>query len=125
MATLAPSAARRFAIAAPMPREPPVTSATLLVNLDIASPMVFSNCSFDVRSLQPDLALRGMPDIPNGNAQRGEEARSAHNLFTLPMKRMNRYSLHSYRRGESRGLAPLHIRSGRMAFLNRSSRRGV
>src|SRR6266850_2491001 len=28
-ATLAPSAARRFAIAAPMPREPPVTSATL------------------------------------------------------------------------------------------------
>src|SRR3989441_3924513 len=29
MATLAPSAARRFAIAAPMPREPPVTSATL------------------------------------------------------------------------------------------------
>ena len=28
MATLAPSAARRFAIAAPMPREPPVTSAT-------------------------------------------------------------------------------------------------
>src|SRR6202162_3895081 len=35
MATLAPSAARRFAIAAPIPREPPVTSATLLVNLDI------------------------------------------------------------------------------------------
>src|SRR5579871_275547 len=34
MATLAPSAARRFAIAAPMPREPPVTSATLLANLD-------------------------------------------------------------------------------------------
>src|SRR5580693_4787274 len=29
MATLAPSAARRLAIAAPMPREPPVTSATL------------------------------------------------------------------------------------------------
>jgi hypothetical protein len=27
--TLAPSAARRLAIAAPMPREPPVTSATL------------------------------------------------------------------------------------------------
>jgi hypothetical protein len=36
MATIAPSAARRFAIAAPMPREPPVTSATLLVNLLIA-----------------------------------------------------------------------------------------
>src|SRR5216684_6088897 len=29
MATFAPSAARRLAIAAPMPREPPVTSATL------------------------------------------------------------------------------------------------
>src|SRR5208282_2005779 len=34
-ATLAPSAARRFAIAAPMPREPPVTSATFSVNLDM------------------------------------------------------------------------------------------
>ena len=33
MATLAPSAASRFAIAAPMPREPPVTSATFLFNL--------------------------------------------------------------------------------------------
>src|SRR5216684_7121190 len=29
MATVAPSAARRFAIAAPIPRDPPVTSATL------------------------------------------------------------------------------------------------
>jgi hypothetical protein len=29
MATLAPSAARRLAIAAPMPREPPVTRAIL------------------------------------------------------------------------------------------------
>src|ERR1700694_5026002 len=35
MATLPPSAARRFAIAAPMPREPPVTSATFFANLDI------------------------------------------------------------------------------------------
>src|SRR5712692_2354005 len=35
MATTAPSAARRFAIAAPIPREPPVTSATFLVNLDM------------------------------------------------------------------------------------------
>src|SRR5580658_8141616 len=33
MATLAPSAASLFAIAAPMPREPPVTSATFLFNL--------------------------------------------------------------------------------------------
>src|ERR1700733_11814596 len=35
MATLAPSAARRFAIAAPIPREPPVTRATLFASLDI------------------------------------------------------------------------------------------
>jgi hypothetical protein len=35
MATLAPSSARRFAIAAPMPREPPVTIATLFANLDL------------------------------------------------------------------------------------------
>jgi hypothetical protein len=34
MATLAPSEARRFAIAAPIPREPPVTSATFFANLD-------------------------------------------------------------------------------------------
>src|SRR2546423_9525080 len=32
IATLAPSAARRLAIAAPMPREPPVTTATLPAN---------------------------------------------------------------------------------------------
>src|SRR6266849_10883654 len=38
MATLAPSAARRFAIAAPMPREPPVTSATFSFNLAMWSP---------------------------------------------------------------------------------------
>src|SRR5580692_11383283 len=40
MATLAPSSASRFAIAAPMPREPPVTSATFSVNVDMSSPMV-------------------------------------------------------------------------------------
>src|SRR5438093_11682549 len=38
MATLAPSAARRFAIAAPMPLEPPVMSATFSFNLDMGSP---------------------------------------------------------------------------------------
>ncbi len=38
MATLAPSAASRFAIAAPMPRDPPVMSATLLANFDIQPP---------------------------------------------------------------------------------------
>ena len=41
IATFAPSAARRFAIAAPMPRDAPVTSATLLLSLDMGSPMVF------------------------------------------------------------------------------------
>src|SRR5580704_5339002 len=35
IATLAPSAARRFAIAAPIPLEPPVTSAVLSINLDM------------------------------------------------------------------------------------------
>src|ERR1700733_5459879 len=35
MATLAPSAARRFAIAAPITREPPVTNATFFANLDM------------------------------------------------------------------------------------------
>src|SRR5690242_6029024 len=35
MATLAPSEARRLAIAAPIPREPPVTSAALLVKFDM------------------------------------------------------------------------------------------
>src|ERR1700735_668525 len=38
IATFAPSAASRFAIAAPIPREPPVTSATFLVNLVMSSP---------------------------------------------------------------------------------------
>src|SRR5271170_2106078 len=33
MTTWAPSAARRFAIAAPIPREPPVTNATLLFSV--------------------------------------------------------------------------------------------
>jgi hypothetical protein len=36
MATAAPSAARRFAIAAPIEREPPVTIATLPVSGEIA-----------------------------------------------------------------------------------------
>src|SRR5882672_4361388 len=40
MATFAPSEARRFAIAAPIPREPPVTNATFWVNLD----MIYFSC---------------------------------------------------------------------------------
>jgi hypothetical protein len=35
MTTLAPSAASRFAIAAPIPLDPPVTNATFFANLDI------------------------------------------------------------------------------------------
>src|ERR1700735_1099283 len=43
MATAAPSAARCFAIAAPIPREPPVTSATISSSLfDILSPLNFA-----------------------------------------------------------------------------------
>src|SRR6202040_2877335 len=41
MATLAPSAARRLAMAAPMPREPPVTRATFWLSFDIWSPLPF------------------------------------------------------------------------------------
>src|SRR5450759_1594998 len=40
MATLAPSAASRFAIAAPMPREPPVTSATFPTKFDMQAPLL-------------------------------------------------------------------------------------
>jgi hypothetical protein len=40
MATVSPSAASLFAIAAPMPREAPVTSATFPVELDMRSPLV-------------------------------------------------------------------------------------
>src|SRR5882724_5497461 len=62
MATFAPSAARRLAIAAPMPREPPVTNAALLVKLDTC--ISFASCERVIRHL-PDfrnchrLALRG------------------------------------------------------------------
>src|SRR5712664_770025 len=49
MATLAPSAASRLAIAAPMPREPPVTSATLPASslsflLLMFCPLLFCTC---------------------------------------------------------------------------------
>src|SRR5580704_5570954 len=48
-ATLATSAARRLAMAAPMPREAPVTSATFLLNLDMESPFSFSENCIDHR----------------------------------------------------------------------------
>src|SRR6266478_9796712 len=64
MATLAPSAASRFAIAAPMPREPPVMSATFSFNLDMRSPFLFCERFIaslrhlsDVAFLQVDLGL--------------------------------------------------------------------
>src|SRR5580704_16287963 len=56
MATFAPSAARRLAIAAPIPREPPVTSA------------IFPSNFFDiVVLLELDICLSGM--IPNFSAR--------------------------------------------------------
>src|SRR5882762_7292668 len=84
MATFAPSVARRCAIAAPIPREPPVTSATLLANLDIKSPLIFLrpipysaellleplDLLSDEPVVQADLALWGIPAIPNRNAWR-------------------------------------------------------
>jgi hypothetical protein len=62
-----------LATAAPMPREPPVTSATLLANLDIKSPLTlceqlptplksclkFSGFLSDVAVVRTDLALWG------------------------------------------------------------------
>src|SRR5579871_437392 len=85
MATLAPSEARRFAIAAPIPREPPVTSATLLANLDMGSPWFsvtiwhFSDSTdrdlvgpvrslSDVSFLQLDVIFSRIPAISNGDA---------------------------------------------------------
>src|SRR5207237_7021416 len=59
IATLAPSAARRFAMAAPMPREPPVTSATLLASRDIGSPLGFSECTCAV--FPERLLMSGFP----------------------------------------------------------------
>jgi hypothetical protein len=93
IATLAPSAARRFAIAAPMPREPPVTSATFFVNLDTESPLVFCEpfttawiwvCHnlpvtlrwlSDVSLLHPDLLTTGIEPIPLRNARLERESR--------------------------------------------------
>src|SRR5437899_2062254 len=57
--TLAPSAARRFAMPATMPREPPVTSATLLASWDIGSPLGFSECTCAV--FPERLLMSGFP----------------------------------------------------------------
>src|ERR1700722_17742656 len=58
MATFAPSAASRFAIAAPMPREPPVTRATFLDNLDTNSSPSFSGITTNINQLfQPSCDL--------------------------------------------------------------------
>src|SRR6266542_325301 len=49
MATFAPFSARRLAIAAPMPREPPVTSATLLVSSLSFLLLLFCSCCLSRR----------------------------------------------------------------------------
>src|SRR4030095_8316674 len=64
MATLAPSAARRFAIAAPMPREPPVMSATFSFNLDMGSPLLQVSSSVPSASLKRLVKLAAaMPSV--------------------------------------------------------------
>jgi hypothetical protein len=55
MATLAPSVARRLAIAAPMPRDPPVTARPARQFLSIVSAHMFR--SFCVLSLYVSQAL--------------------------------------------------------------------
>src|ERR1700732_3525289 len=58
IATLAPSAARRFAMAAPIPREPPVTSATFLVNLDIGLSFALCDALITIELTQQLLLAR-------------------------------------------------------------------
>jgi LysR substrate binding domain len=65
MATLAPSATGRFAIAAPMPREPPVTSATFSLNLDMGSPLLFCERFTEVAAKDEDRGRHGYPAVPN------------------------------------------------------------
>src|SRR6267154_450188 len=80
MATIAPSAARRFAIAAPMPREPPVTSATLLLSLDMGSPLVSLSIHYsDVLSSAGGLAAvdgKYLPGHERGRVGSEEDDRS-------------------------------------------------
>src|SRR5580704_10801826 len=60
MATFAPSAARRLAIAAPMPREPPVMSATFPSNFfDIVHLLELDICSSGMRQIL--LLAQGIP----------------------------------------------------------------
>src|SRR5260370_30127012 len=74
MATLAPSSARRLAIAAPIPRESPVTRATFWVKFDIESPLFFvwdlSDCLSDAIYFQADSALVEYQLFPTRNAYR-------------------------------------------------------
>src|ERR1700751_5283865 len=53
MATFAPSAARRLAIAAPMPREPPVMSAIFPSSFLV----IFSSCFFNYVSIGIQITL--------------------------------------------------------------------
>src|ERR1700722_4638592 len=72
MATLAPSAARRLAIAAPMPRDAPVTSAIL--------PSRF----FDMGSFQVVWSALNS----GSNAARKRPSRIAHSVQVLPNDRL-------------------------------------
>src|SRR5580700_5007381 len=103
MATLAPSLASLFAIAAPMPREPPVTSATFSDNVDMSSPMV-SYVRFSASLVQSSAMLMCLhcKQIWHDEEYRlfrigirggREEACFAHGL-EVDNKRENRYSLH-------------------------------
>jgi hypothetical protein len=77
MATLAPSAARRFAIPAPMPRDPPVISAILpssfldIPFLPFISRSLFARRAFDAARAASDdgrmyLPNRGIFAAPGG-----------------------------------------------------------
>src|SRR5260370_40927849 len=101
MPTLARPAARCFGIAAPMPRKPPVTSATFSVNLDMGSHRVFcerftppliqlSDFLSDVPSLQAIWQpgeYRLFPIVMNG-VEAGESLFLSWNPFLRGIRRL-------------------------------------
>src|ERR1700677_1679206 len=79
MATMAPSAARRLAIAAPIPLEPPVTSATLPSSFfDIAVPLSISRERWRERcytqKVEQQRQILSPPRKPESNATRRSKA---------------------------------------------------
>src|ERR1700677_5290043 len=79
MATMAPSAARRLAIAAPIPLEPPVTSATLPSSFfDIAVPLSISRERWRERcytqKAEQQRQILSPPRNPESNATRRSKA---------------------------------------------------